>query len=70
MPKITVYPFTYLDSENGIRIRGAGMCTEETILNMKKDPEIIRSEAKVIDDFELSQSGRYHENNSEGVEMT
>jgi hypothetical protein len=36
------------------------MCTEAMILKMNKDPEIIRSEAKEIDDSDLSQSGRYY----------
>lgn len=40
--------------------RAKGMATEETIAQIK-DATIIKSEFKQIDDSELTQSNRYHE---------
>lgn len=70
MTKIKVYPFTYYDAKEGVRIYGSGMRSEESINKMRekdksKDHEIIWSKGIEVSESELTETGVYHapENN-------
>ena len=65
MAIIKVFPFTYYDSEQGIRLPGSGMCTEEKVQSMRensieKDHQIIQLRGIEIDESKLAETGRYY----------
>ena len=67
MTTITVYAFTMYNDEQGIHVRAHGMVPKETVEKIDT-AKIIKTESKQIDDSELTQSGRYYEEEPEGNE--
>lgn len=68
MPLVTVYQYRIYDGKNHLYDLPDGMCTENTISQIKNSI-IIRESAKQVDDSELTQSGRYYDPSQEKKEV-
>lgn len=65
MAKLKVYSFDYWSQEQGVRVRGSGMCTSDAIRQMReidpaKDHRAIESSEVEVDELQLTETGRFY----------
>lgn len=61
MAVVTVYAFTIYNPKNDSYERARGMAPEQVITQIE-GASIIRTESKQVDDSELTETHRYHDN--------